>query len=149
MLMTASGESAGQDGLVPAVVTRLLEKGEEVEARYVLKDAEAYATSTRLIILRGGEPTILTYDRISTTRDVSTSNAWVILIGVALFALGGTSTLFPVAGAILILFGAIVKKRRLELFVTGIKEAIVLAGAREVLGPLAEKLAQKRTKPSD
>ena len=82
---------------MPAVVTRLLEKGEEVEARYVLKDAEAYATSTRLIILRGGEPTILTYDRISTTRDVSTSNAWVILIGVALFALGGTSTLFPVA----------------------------------------------------
>ncbi len=148
MLMTASGESAGQDGLVPAVVTRLLEKGEEVEARYVLKDAEAYATSTRLIILRGGEPTSLTYDRISTTRDVSTSNAWVILIGVALFALGGTSTLFPVAGAILILFGAIVKKRRLELFVTGIKGAIVLAGAREVLGPLAEKLAQKRIKAS-
>jgi hypothetical protein len=143
-----SSEPASAKSLVPAVVKQLLANGEEVEARYVLKGAEVYATSNRLVILRGAETTSITYDRIATTRDISTSNTWLILFGVALIALGGTSTLFPVAGAILILYGAIARRRKLEIFVTGFKESVILAGAREVLGPLTEKLAQKRVKSS-
>lgn len=147
MLTTPSDESASVDSLVPAVVRNLLSKDEEVEARYVLKGAEAYATGARLIVMRAGEPTVFAYDRIATTRDISKTNTWLILCGVALFALGGTSPIFPVAGAMLILLGVLAKSRRIEVFVTGLKESIILAGAREVLGPLAERLAQKRTKP--
>ncbi len=112
-----------------------------------LKHAEAYATTTRLIVLRDGQTTSLAYDRIATTRDISKSNVWLILGGMALFALGGTSTLFPVAGAILVLVGALARSRRLEIFVTGLTQSVVLDGAREVLGPLTQKLAQKRAKP--
>jgi hypothetical protein len=145
-------KSAPQTGdlneLIPDVVRRLLLSQEEVEARYVLKGAEAYATSNRLIVMRAGEPTVFAYDRIATTRDVSKTNTWLILGGVALFALGGTSPIFPVAGALLVLVGVLAKSRRTEIFVTGLKESLILEGAREVLGPLTQRLSEKRAKPS-
>jgi hypothetical protein len=145
-------KSAPQTGdlneLIPDVVRRLLLPQEEVEARYVLKGAEVYAMSSRLILVRGGDTTTIEYERIATTRDTSKMNTWLILAGVALFALGGTSPIFPVAGASLILLGVLARSRRLELFVTGFKESVVLEGAREVLGPLTQRLAEKRAKPS-
>lgn len=148
MFKKSAPQTSDLNELVPDVVRRLLLPQEEVEVRYVLKGAEAYATGTRLIVMREGEPTVIAYDRIATTRDLSKTNTWLILGGVALFALGGTSTIFPVAGALLILVGVLARSRRIEIFVTGLKESVILDGAREVLGPLAERLAQKRAKPS-
>lgn len=138
---------SGKD-LVPDVVKQLLSSDEEVEARYELKGSEAFATQKRLIVLQGGETTNIAYDRIATTRDTSRTNAWLIILGAALFALGGTSLLFPAAGAALILLGTLVRsRRRIEVYVTGLKEPVVLDGAREVLGPLSAKLTEKRGKP--
>ena len=137
----------GKD-LVPDVVKQLLSPDEEVEARYELKGYEAFATQKRLIVLHRGETTNMAYDRIATTRDTSRTNAWLIIFGAALFALGGTSLIFPAAGAALILLGTLVRPRRIEVYVTGLKEPVVLDGAREVLGPLSEKLAEKRGRPN-
>lgn len=125
----------------------MLSPDEDVEARYEMKGAEAYATPKRLIVLRGGQTTTIAYDRIATTRDVAKTNAWIILAGAALFFFGGTSLAFPAAGAALILLGVLVRARRVEIFVTGLKDPVVLDGAREVLGPLAQKLADKRGRP--
>jgi hypothetical protein len=116
MFRRPTPNAGNPESLVPAAVRQLLVKGEEVEARYELKGAQAYATATRLIILRGG---------------------------FVLFAFGGTSAFFPVAGAALILLGILTRARRLELLVTGVREPVVLNGAREVLGPLVQKLSEK------
>jgi hypothetical protein len=129
--------------LVPPVVRELLSSDEEVEVRYVVKGAEAYATIKRLIILRDGQTSSHQYDHIAGVREISRSNAWVILAGVAMFALGGTSAIFPVAGAGLILLGVLTRARRVELLVNGVKEPVVIDGAREVLVPLAERLHQR------
>ncbi len=51
--------------------------------------------------------------------------------------------MFPVAGGALILLSILTKARRVELLVTGLREPVVLDGAREVLGPLAQRLAEK------
>lgn len=139
--------SNGKD-LVPDVVKHLLSSDEDVEARYELKGYEAFATPSRLIVVHRGETTNIAYDRIATTRDTSRTNAWLIILGAALFALGGTSLLFPAAGAALILLGTLVRSRRIEVYVTGFKEPVVLDGAREVLGPLSSKLSEKRGRPS-
>jgi len=138
-----SNESAKQGDLIPAVVKKLLFSGEEVEARYVLKGSEAYATAKRLIILRGDATTSHNYDQIAGTREIARSNVWFILAGVTMFALGGTSVLFPVAGAALILVGVLTRARRLELLVNGVREPVVLDGAREVLKPLVQKLNER------
>lgn len=130
-------------GLVPDSVRGLLSADEEIDARYVIKGAEAYATMRRLIILRDGQTSSHQYSSIAGVREISRSNAWLILAGVAMFALGGTSPIFPVSGAGLILLGVLTRARRLELLVTGLKEPVVLDGAREVLVPLAERLHSK------
>jgi len=124
-------------------VRELLPADEEIEVRYVVKGAEAYATTRRLIILRDGRTSSHQYSSIAGVREISRSNAWLILAGVAMFALGGTSPIFPVAGAGLILLGVLTRARRVELLVNGLKEPVVLDGAREVLVPLAERLHSK------
>jgi hypothetical protein len=143
MFRRPTPNAGNPESLVPAAVRQLLVKGEEVEARYELKGAQAYATATRLIILRGEETASHNYDHIAGTRDISSTNVWLILGGFALFAFGGTSAFFPVAGAALILLGILTRARRLELLVTGVREPVVLNGAREVLGPLVQKLSEK------
>jgi hypothetical protein len=129
--------------LVPGHVRQLLANGEEVEVRYEMKGAEAFATPTRLIILRGGQTSSHDYKKIAGTREITRTNVWFILCGVALFALGGTSTIFPVAGAVLVLIGVLTRARRVEVLVTGLKEPIVLDGTREVLGPLVQRLTER------
>ncbi len=146
MSYTSRGSGGNRGDLIPGVVKQLLAPGEEVEARYEMMGSEAYATGRRLIILRSGKTTNLNYDRIATMREFSRTNIWLMLGGVALFALGGTSPVFPVAGASLILFSVLARSRRVEIFVTGLKEPVVLDGAREVLVPLVQKLAEKRGK---
>jgi hypothetical protein len=143
--VSSSGGPISNDSgnLVPPVVRELLSSDEEVEVRYVVKGAEAYATIKRLIILRDGQTSSHQYDHIAGVREISRSNAWVILAGVAMFALGGTSAIFPVAGAGLILLGVLTRARRVELLVNGVKEPVVIDGAREVLVPLAERLHQR------
>ncbi len=134
--------------LVPPVVKGLLAPDEQVEARYELKRAEAYATSSRLIILRAGQTVSHAYSQIAGVREFSRTHAWLILGGAALFILGGTSPAFPVAGAALILIGVLSRSRRVEILVTGLREPVLLDGAGEVLGPLAKKLSEKRGRVS-
>ena len=142
--MSASTDHRDDSGrLVPDSVRELLPADEEIEVRYVVKGAEAYATTRRLIILRDGRTSSHQYSSIAGVREISRSNAWLILAGVAMFALGGTSPIFPVAGAGLILLGVLTRARRVELLVNGLKEPVVLDGAREVLVPLAERLHSK------
>jgi hypothetical protein len=135
--------SSADSNLIPPVVKQMLSSGEDVEVRYVVKGAEAYATIKRLIILRDGKTSSHQYDHIAGVREISRSNVWIILAGVAMFALGGTSPIFPVAGAGLILLGVLTRARRVELLVNGVREPVVLDGAREVLVPLAERLHEK------
>lgn len=111
--------------------------------RYQLKGSAVFATATRLIILRHGRVSSHEYNRIAATRQTSRSNTWLILCGVALFALGGTSAIFPVAGAGLILLGILVQSRRVDLLVNGLKEPVSLDGAREVLDPLVQRLTDR------
>ncbi len=140
---SSPGVEDKKDGLIPDAVRHILASGEEVEVRYQMKAAEAYATATRLIIFREGRTSSHEYRHIAAAREIARTNAWLILAGVALFALGGTSTIFPVAGAGLILLGIFTRARRVELLVTGIKEPIILDGAREVLGPLVQRLTDR------
>ena len=140
--------NAGSDAHpLPAAVRQLLGAGEEVEVRYELKGAEAYATATRLIILRDGVADSFEYRTIAGLREVTHVNVWLILCGVALFALGGTSTAFPVAGAALLLLGIMVRARELELLVTGRREPVRLNGVREVMGPLTRRLTERGARP--
>ncbi len=148
MTSPESTRKRDDQNLIPGVVKQLLSSGEDVEARYELRASEAYATPKRLIVVRNGETTNIGYDRIATIRDTSKPNVWLILFGVALFAFGGTSLMFPAAGAALILLGVLLRPRKMEIFVTGLKEPVVLDGAREVLGPLSRKIAEKRGRPS-
>lgn len=143
MKTPSPGATGTTDDLVPAFVRQLLAKDEEVEVRYELKGAEAYATAKRLIVLRGDRTATHEYQKIAGIREMSRSNVWFILCGVALFALGGTSAIFPMAGGALILFGLLTRARRVELLVTGIREPIILDGSREVLGPLVQRLTEK------
>jgi hypothetical protein len=143
MQTTPDSRSKSAGDLVPAAVRQLLAKGEEIETRYEMKRSEVYATATRLIILRDGQTTSHDYQKIAGVRDIARSNVWLILCGVGLFALGGTNAVFPVAGGALILLGILTKAHRVELLVTGLREPVVLDGAREVLGPLAHRLAEK------
>jgi len=129
---------------VPLAVRQLLRTDEEVDTRYEMKGAEVYATAARLIVLRDGETASFEYHKVAGFREITHVNPWLILCGVALFALGGRSALFPVAGAALILLGIMVRTRELELLVTGYREPIRLKGAREVLSPLVERLARKQ-----
>jgi hypothetical protein len=121
----------------------VLAKGEEIEVRYELKGSTAFATATRLLILRNEHVTSHEYGKIAATRETSKSNIWFILCGVALFALGGTSAIFPVAGAGLILLGILTQTRRVELLVNGQRDPIALDGSREVLGPLVQRLTDR------
>jgi len=143
MQTTPDSRAQNTGDLVPATVRQLLAKGEEIETRYEMKRSEVYATATRLIILRDSQTTSHDYQKIAGVRDIARSNVWLILCGVGLFALGGTSAVFPVAGGALILLGILTKARRVELLVTGLREPVVLDGAREVLGPLVQRLAEK------
>jgi len=140
---TSTGKNERKDDLVPEPVKRILSKGEEVEVRYEMKGSVAYATATRLIIFRDGGVASHEYTRIAATRETSRSNTWFILCGVALFALGGTSAIFPVAGAGLILLGILTQARRVELLVTGLTEPVVLDGSREVVNPLVQRLTDR------
>jgi len=143
MQSTPGGHAQAKDDLVPAAVRQLLATGEEIETRYEMKGSEAYATSARLIILQNSQITSHDYQKIAGVRDIARSNVWIILCGVGLFALGGTNAVFPVAGGALILLGILMRAHRVELLVTGLREPVVLDGAREVLGPLAQKLTEK------
>ncbi len=136
--------SDGDADLVPPVVKGLLGPDEEVEARYELKRAEVYATPSRLIILRAGQTVSHAYSQIAGVRELSRTHAWLIIGGAALFVLGGTSPAFPVAGAALILIGVLSRSRRLEILVNGLREPVLLDGTREVVGPLAQKVSEKR-----
>lgn len=129
--------------LVPASVRQLLATGEVIEVRYVMKGAEVYATPTRLIILRSGETHSFEYRRIAGLREITHVNVWLILCGVACFALGGTSAVFPVAGAAFVLLGIMLRARGVELLVSGRHEPVQLNGAREVVGPLTRRLIEK------
>ncbi|MBN1629735.1 MAG: hypothetical protein JW990_08225 [Thermoleophilia bacterium] len=143
---SSTGKHNNPDTLVPDSVRFVLTKGEEVEIRYQLKGATAFATATRLIILRYGRVSSHEYSKIAAVRETSRSNTWFILCGVALFALGGMSAAFPVAGAGLILLGVLTQSRRVELLVTGLKDAVVLDGSREVLTPLVQRLTDRGTR---
>lgn len=143
MQTTPDGRAQNTGDLVPAEVRQLLAEGEEIETRYEMKRSEAYATATRLIILRDGQTISHDYHKIAGVRDTARSNVWLILCGVGLFALGGTNAVFPVAGGALLLLGIFMKAHRIELLVTGLREPVVLDGAREVLGPLVQRLAAK------
>ena len=142
----STGKVGDEGGLIPEAVKRILSQGEEVEARYEMKGSEAYATGNRLIIVRDGQTQSHEYRKIAATHEISHSNAWLMLAGVALFALGGTSTAFPVAGAAMILLGVFTRTRRVELLVTGMKEPLVLHGTHEVLGPLVQRLTDRGVK---
>lgn len=138
-----AGEPDSKAVLIPNVVRRILGEHEEVEVRYELKGAEVYATPTRLIIIRDEQTSAHEYRQIAAAREIGRSNVWLILCGVAFFALGGTSAIFPVVGAALLLLGIFTRARRVELLLTGIKEPVVLDGAREVLVPFVQRLVEK------
>jgi hypothetical protein len=129
--------------LVPDTVRRLLATGETVDVRYVAKGAEAYATDSRLFILRGGETSSILYKDIAGVSESHRVAPWLILAGAALVALGTSNMVFPVAGAVLVLVGVFRGSHRLEVLVSGRSEPEVLEGAREVIGPLLQRLTER------
>ncbi|MBN1153145.1 MAG: hypothetical protein JXA58_08035 [Dehalococcoidia bacterium] len=120
-----------------------LSDSEPIEVRYEVKGAAVYATPTRLMIFRDSVVSSHDYAQISGYRQTARSNPWLILCGVVLFAFGGTSPALPVAGAVFILLGVLSRARRIELLVSGVRQPVVLDGAREVLDPLAARLTEK------
>jgi len=129
--------------LVPETVRRLLATGESVDVRYVAKGAEAYATDSRLIILRGGETASIQYKDMAGVSESRRVASWLILAGAALIALGTSNMVFPVAGAVLVLLGVFRGAHRLAILVSGRSEPEVLEGAGEVIGPLLQRLTER------
>jgi len=131
------------ESLVPDIVRRLLATGETVDVRYVAKGAEAYATDSRLIILRGGETSSIHYQDVAGVSESHRVAPWFILAGAALIALGTSNMAFPIAGAALVMLGVFSGARRLEILVSGRSQPEVLEGARGVIGPLLQRLTEK------
>jgi hypothetical protein len=138
-----------REALIPEVVRRLLNTGESVEVRYVTRGAEAFATDSRLIILRSGQPASVRYADMAGVTESRRTAPWLILAGAALIALGTTSTLFPVAGAALVLLGMFRGSRRVGILVSGRSEPEVLDGAREVIEPLLQRLTERGVRRFD
>ena len=142
-------EAASPEALVPDVVKRLLTPEETIDTRYVASGAEAYATETRLIILRAGEPASIRYADMAGISATRRTTPWFILAGAALIALGSANMVFPVAGAALILLGMFRGTLRIDIFVTGRSQPESLEGAREVMEPLIQRLAAKGVRRLD
>ncbi len=149
MQPTSEQIANGADALVPDIVRRLLAPGETVDVRYVTRGAEAFATGSRLIILRFGEPASIRYADMAGVSESRRTAPWLILAGAALIALGTTNSLFPVAGAALVLLGMFRGARRLEILVSGRSQPEVLEGAREVIEPLLQRLTERGARRFD
>ncbi len=144
-----SGPEDDSDSLVPDVVRRLLSSGETIQVRYVARGAQAFATESRLIISRYGEPASIRYADIAGVAESRRTAPWLVLAGAALIALGTSNMLFPVAGAALVLVGMLRGSRRLEILVSGRSEPEILEGAREVIEPLLQRLTERGARRFD
>ena len=60
-----------------------------------------YATSARLIKVRGKDVTSYDYPGLAGVRESTRYNVWLILCGVAFIAVSGLNSVFPAAGAAL------------------------------------------------
>ena len=103
-----------------------------------------YATSARLIKVRGKDVTSYDYPGLAGVRESPRYNVWLILCGTAFIAGSGLNFVFPVAGAALIILGIFMKSRVLEISSTTHAEPLRLEGDSQALNALLLLLKRKR-----
>lgn len=128
----------------PEHVTQMLSRGETLEEGFRMTGCVVYATSTRLIRVHGRDVTSYTYPELVRVRESARYSVWLILCGAAFIAVSGLNSVFPVAGAALIILGIFFKSRVLEISSAAYAEPLRLEGDSQALNALLLRLKEKR-----
>ncbi len=143
--MRRRGSGDGEEPVnTPECVTQLLSRGETMEAGFRMTGCAVYATSARLIRVRGKNVTSYDYPSLAGVRESTRYNVWFILCGAAFIAMSGLNSVFPVAGAALIFVGIVMKSRVLEISSATHAEPLRLEGDSQALNALLLLLKRKR-----
>ena len=143
--MRRRGPRHGEEPVnAPECVTQLLSRGETLEEGFRMTGCAIYATSARLIKVRGKDVTSYDYPGLAGVRESTRYNVWLILCGVAFIAVSGLNSVFPAAGAALIILGIFMKSRVLEISSTTHAEPLRLEGDSQALNALLLLLKRKR-----
>lgn len=139
---------------VPRQIRNILARNELVEKDFRVKGRRLYATSRRLLELKGHTIRDFDYAHISSVAYTSKRYFWLIGVGVALIILGAVlnSLLdfepflwsFLVIGVVFIIIGALVKKEFVEAYVVGVPGLIKYEGSRQTLDSLLQLIRQKQ-----
>ncbi len=128
----------------PEYVTQMFARGETLEEGFRMTGCVVYATSTRLIRVRGKDVTSYDYPGSAGVRESTRYNVWFILCGAAFIAMSGFNSVFPVTGAALIILGVFMKSRVLEISSATHAEPLRLEGDSQALNALLLLLKRKR-----
>lgn len=143
-----------QSGQIPQQIQNVLTRDEVLEKSFDLQDCRVYATSKRLLELKGRSTRDFHYAHISSIAYLSKRYWWLIAIGV-IFAIGGIimgrlldemaiGMIAIVPGVILILVGALYKPEWVVLNVVGISEPHKFEGSKQTLDSLLQIIREKR-----
>jgi len=139
---------------VPRQIQNILAKDELVEKDFRVKGCRLYATSRRLLELKGRTIRDFAYAHISSVAYTSKRYLWLIGVGVALIILGAAlrSLLdfepflwsFLVIGVVFIIIGALVREEFVEANIVGAPDPIKYEGSRQTLHSLMQLIGEKQ-----
>jgi len=143
-----------KDKDVPQQIRNILARDELVEKDFRVKGRRLYATSRRLLELKGHTIRDFDYAHISSVAYTSKRYLWLIGVGIALIILGAVlrSLLdfepflwsFLVIGVVFIIIGALVREEFVEANVVGVPDPIKYEGSRQTLHSLMQLIGEKQ-----
>jgi DNA-directed RNA polymerase subunit RPC12/RpoP len=144
---------------VPRQIQNILARDELVERDFHVKGCRLYATSRRLLELKGHTIRDFDYAHISSVAYTSKRYLWLIAVGIAFIILGVVlqSPLDTelslwvglVIGIIFIIIGALHKEEFVEAYVVGVPNSIKYEGSRQTLHALLQLIREKQaTEPA-
>ena len=135
---------------VPRQVKNILVEDEAVEHQFDLKGQELYATSKRLIVVKGRSIRDFDYAHISSVAYDSKRYRWLIILGIVIAIIGmsiGEGVAIAagaIIGFILILIGIMAKSEHVELSIVGVPQPEKFEGERDDLDSLLQLVRQRR-----
>lgn len=137
-------------------IQKILTEDEAIEHHFNLKNQELYATTKRLIAVKGRNIRDFDYAHISSIAYSSKRYRWLIILGI-LIAIAGRFLSMPIddayidfslpsiiVGIILVIIGIIKKSERLEVNVVGVPESEKYKGSKEDLDSLLRIVREKQ-----